>query len=339
MELSKAAYFHLFFSIFFINELIEQCCQLNLGATYEGENVSILVYADDILLISPVDKHLQDLLDKCTAFSEKWCVKFNPNKSNIIQFGKPLLSQYPLILNNKPLTFSNSLKYLGIEINNNFDPNITAIEKFKKVQKSIFSLSFLGLRPNKISPFLQSSIFKTFCLSQFTYALETTTLNQKTRNYLNICQNNLIRQLLKLNKFCHITEVLQCLRIHDFENLYICSKLSFLETIKNNGLSQFIFDRLCLDLNNTKKKSKSFKKDILLLEQYFGTDIAVILASPSRLKAEIKGTFRERDQLSETVFFCLKNFHIPFYKNFLSNIIMPSFLQEYIAQMDEIINS
>ena len=146
----------------FINELIEQCCQLNLGATYEGENVSILVYADDILLISPVDKHLQDLLDKCTAFSEKWCVKFNPNKSNIIQFGKPLLSQYPLILNNKPLTFSNSLKYLGIEINNNFDPNITAIEKFKKVQKSIFSLSFLGLRPNKISPFLQSSIFKNF---------------------------------------------------------------------------------------------------------------------------------------------------------------------------------
>ena len=88
-----------------------------------------------------------------------------------------------------------------------------------------------------------------------------------------------------------MTEVLQCLRIHDFENLYICSNLSFLESIKNNDLSQFIFNRLCMDLNNTKNKSKSFKKDILLLEQYFCTDIAVILASPSRLKVEIKGTF------------------------------------------------
>ena len=47
-------------------------------------------------------------------------------------------------------------------------------------EKSIFSLSFVGLKPHSISPLLQSFIYKTYCLLTFTYALETTTLKTLT---------------------------------------------------------------------------------------------------------------------------------------------------------------
>ena len=45
----------------FINDLIEECLEKNIGAQYMNLNISIIVYADDILLISPVDKHLGKL--------------------------------------------------------------------------------------------------------------------------------------------------------------------------------------------------------------------------------------------------------------------------------------
>ena len=66
-----------------------------------------------------------------------------------------------------------------------------------------------------------------------------------TRDYLNISQNNLIRQIIGLPKTCHMTRLLTLLKIFNFEDLYISTKLSFLASIKNNCLTSDIFDYLC----------------------------------------------------------------------------------------------
>jgi hypothetical protein len=200
-----------------------------------------------------------------------------------------------------------------------------ARDKFKKVNKSVFSLSYLGLSPKGISASLKSFIYKTYCLSQFTYALETTTLNKSTRNFLNVTQNNIIRQILGLKKFCHMSNVLKCLQIHNFDTLYIKTKLSFLESIKNNELSSQIFNHLCHDLNNTDTKSKSFQKDIVMLEDYFGIDIELIFAGPERLKKMLNEIFNESDDLKDSIMECLNKINETFYKNLLNNLIYNDF--------------
>ena len=147
-------------------------------------------------------------------------------------------------MNGLPLTKTNSIKYLGIEIESQLNFNLSAINKFKNVQKSIFSLNFLGLKPLGVCPMLQSFLYKTYCLSQFTYALETSTLNKKTRQYLNIAQNNLLRQFVGLKYYCRISKILNILKILNFEKLYLKSKLSFIKSIKYNELSCIIFNQL-----------------------------------------------------------------------------------------------
>ena len=121
-------------------------------------------------------------------------------------FSKTLLS---LLLNDNLITKVNEITYL-VKIINKLNFNEIAIEKFKDVQKPVYSLSFLGLQTNSISPKLQSFIYKTYCLSQLTYALENSVLNKDTRYYLNICQNNILRQILGLHKFCHMSNILKC---------------------------------------------------------------------------------------------------------------------------------
>ncbi len=86
-------------------------------------------------------------------------------------------------------------------------------------------MTYLGLNCYEINPFLKSFLYRTYCLSQFTFALETTTLNQTSIDFLNVSQNNLIRYMLSLKSRCVMTTLLRVLKIHKIEELYVSSKL------------------------------------------------------------------------------------------------------------------
>ena len=193
---------------------------------------------------------------------------------------------------------SEKITYLGIEINNKLDFDQIVKDKFRKVEKSIFSLSYLGLTPKGVNPELKSFLYKTYCLSEFTYGLEILTLKPETLKYINVAQNNLVRQFLGLEKNCHMREILPILKILDIETLYLKSKLSFLETIKYNELSLGIFNHLCRDLNKMTKNTKSFEKDIFRLQEFFDMDIELLFAGPAKLKYAFKEAFIQEVRIS-----------------------------------------
>ena len=239
-----------------------------------------------------------------------------------------------------PLTPADSIEYLGIEIKNNFDFDQSSINKFKKVQKSIFSLSFIGLKPFGISPLLQSFIYKTFCLSQFTYGIESITLQSSTRDYLNTSQNNLIRQIVGLRKQCHMSNVLKSLKIFNFNQLYLSLKLSFLNSIKCNEISLYIFKNLILNKKRTIKHTNSFKNDIKFLENYLKTEIETIFADPTHFKIKLKHeTFNEENGIVDSITTCFLNYKNSEYRKFLNNIINPYFLKDDINSLTKIFHS
>jgi hypothetical protein len=216
--------------------------------------------------------------------------------------------------------------YLGVKINNKLNFNDHAIEKFVEVQKSVFSLSFLGLQPRALSPQLQSFIYKTYSLSQFTYGLETSVLNKDTRDYLNICQNNLLRQILGLHKYCHMSNILKCLRLYSFEDIYISSKLSFLNSIKQNKITSNIFSYLCKTKRN--RLSKSFIQDIKVLEKRFCLGIDAIYRECVALRMTLKRSFCLRNGIIDSINTCFSMYKSSTYKNFLDNLIKPDFIRE-----------
>ena len=214
------------------------------------------------------------MLDLCGTYSNLWRIKFNAAKSSLMEFGPQFFNNSHFYIDNTLVPKVDHIKYLGVKIDKHLNFKDSSIEKFKNVQRSVFSLSFLGLKPHVISPNLQSFIYKTFCLSQFTYSLETTVINRDTRNYLNVCQNNILRQIIGLKKYAHMSKVLKSLRIFNFEDLYSYTKLSFLNSIKQNKITESIFQYLC---NSSRKKilnhlSKTFgclKKGLIRVLQIY----------------------------------------------------------------------
>ena len=195
------------------------------------------------------------------------------------------------------------------------------VKNFKKYSDPCFR--FLGLKPMGVSPDLQAFIYKTYCLSTFTYGLETTTLLKTTRDYLSICQNNLIRQFVGLRRYCRMSNVRKCLKIFDFEQLYIFTKLSFISTLNNNEIASKIVNFLLENINETKKGSRSFKSDLISLSKYFNVEVGQLLKNPRNFKRILKETFQQTipNGLIDSIKLCFLNFRNIFYRNLLNNLI------------------
>ena len=97
----------------YIDELIHNSTNANIGAIFNKLNVSIIMYADDIILMSSVDSRLQKLLDICEEYSQRWLIKFNASKSCIVEFGPQIFNNSTFKINNLAISIKKDFKYLS----------------------------------------------------------------------------------------------------------------------------------------------------------------------------------------------------------------------------------
>ena len=120
---------------------------------------------------------------------------------------------------------------------------------------------------------------------------------------------------------------LNCLKIHTFHDLYIKTKQAFIRTLCFNEISQNIF----LYLSENKEcslRSKSFKKDIALLEDHYKKDILFICKNAQNLGMEFVKKFQATDGITDSIRTCLENYKDKKYIEILDNLIKPDFIRE-----------
>ena len=113
---------------FYINDLAVGLKNLNKGVDIDGENVCLLMYADDIMLMAGSESDMQDMLNYVNEWCSKWRLKVNPTKSNVVHFrnsGKQR-SNYQFHVGVHNLSYADSYKYLGVVFNEFLDLNLTA---------------------------------------------------------------------------------------------------------------------------------------------------------------------------------------------------------------------
>ena len=70
----------------FINGLVENLKLLNIGININGKIISILLYADDIILLAKSEPELQSLLLALESWCKYWQLNVNISKTKIIHF-------------------------------------------------------------------------------------------------------------------------------------------------------------------------------------------------------------------------------------------------------------
>jgi hypothetical protein len=101
----------------YINDLAQELNALNLGIHLdEGLDVSILLYADDLALLSDNAENLQQMAKIVKSWCTKWRMSVNMSKTKIVHYRKKSVdrSTFVVKLGNTVVDYCSEYKYLGV---------------------------------------------------------------------------------------------------------------------------------------------------------------------------------------------------------------------------------
>ena len=112
----------------FLNGLTQCFNELQYGVEYIDNSISMLLYADDIILIASDEHKLQRMLDVLDEYCKTWRPIINPHKSKIVHFHRKSCprSTQQFHCGTKAIEIVSSYKYLGLVLNEFLTFQITA---------------------------------------------------------------------------------------------------------------------------------------------------------------------------------------------------------------------
>ena len=104
----------------FINDLVSEINGLSCGVPMTDDKfLSILLYADDIVLISGTTEGLQKQLNGLNDWSSRWKLRVNTDKTNVVHFRRnsDTATDHVFTLGNSPQNTESSYRCLRMNIN------------------------------------------------------------------------------------------------------------------------------------------------------------------------------------------------------------------------------
>lgn len=220
----------------------------------------IALFADDTLFYTSCTstilavKKLQNQLNHALPWFDQWRISINTTKTSAIHFSKKCISKAPkLKIKNTFINWSPSIKYLGVQIDNNlkFHKHVNmAVNKTKAVGYKLFPLL------NEKSPLsirTKLYIYKTYMRPILTYASPAwiSNISTKSRNKLEATQSIALRKITGLPWYVSNQTIRQSTNIPS-----ISQHMSSASTILAQSISTSTFKHIS-DISKRKNSSRT----------------------------------------------------------------------------------
>ena len=200
-----------FFNVY-INELSNKLNKYNVGCIIGELVLNHLMYADDIILISPSTSGLSKLLSECENFGIENHIKFNSNKSAImfIQPHNKLKQKFPNFkINNENITVVNEYTYLGHILCDNLADDL---DIFRQRRKLFIQGNSIMRKFSMCTLDVKLKLFQSYCSSMYLPQLWTE-YKQGTINKLYIAYHNILKIFIGVSKREHTRPICAHLNI------------------------------------------------------------------------------------------------------------------------------
>ena len=185
----------------YINDLAIRIDSLGKGIDIDGVNCSILLFADDIVLISDNAVNLQCILDELNIWCTANCMNINANKSNVVHFRNKSVDRCQFLFKwgNAQIDYVSQYKYLGLVLSEHLDYSVTA--KFV-AQAASRALGLLMAKSKSIGGFPYEAFTKLFestIIPIITYGASV--WSNEEFSCINAVQHRAARYLLNVGKY------------------------------------------------------------------------------------------------------------------------------------------
>ena len=181
----------------YIDTVICNLISCKIGCHIRLSNLSILVYADDIILISPSVTALQHLLTRCEIELRNIDMYINSSKSFCLRIGPQhhLDPRRIVTLSGVEIIWSRRIRYLGVFIIAKYSFSCS-LDHCKRALYIAFN-SIYSKIGGIASEEIMIRLFKTKCLPRLTYALDVIPLNKTQFKSLNFAITSCLMKIFK----------------------------------------------------------------------------------------------------------------------------------------------
>jgi hypothetical protein len=231
-----------FFNVF-INSLLGELEQCDLGCRVFGCFFGAIFYADDIVLLSGSMSNLQYMIDICVNFGRLHGISYNPLKSQCMALHPSQRNYVPpsvLKLGECELGWVHRMRYLGVFIVNNPKGLFDVSAQVTKFYGSVHAL--LAQCGNLNRELVMLEILRTKCAPILFYGLDAISINNDIRDVISKAWNWAIRSVFGIKKrestrlllkFCNMLSAnfkIDCLQLCLIASLKDCSNNSMLRS-------------------------------------------------------------------------------------------------------------
>ena len=164
----------------FINDLVRELDRNKSDPlTLISTNISCLLFADDLLIMSESKEGLQNSLNSLSTFCDNWQLSLNVTKTNTMIIRQNSSKDIASIVSfkNIPITCTTEYKFLGMWLKNNGNLSHSTADLSKKARKVLFALKTYTKSINDLPINVACNLFDTLVKPIALYNSEITYLD------------------------------------------------------------------------------------------------------------------------------------------------------------------
>lgn len=231
--------------LLFINDLAVELKDLGIGYKLGDRKIPILLYADDIVLLSQDPDELQKLINHVNSWCKKWLMAVNLDKTKIMHFRKKgnTRSSYEFKYDNESIKYADSYKYLGLHFDEHLSMEVDE-EKLANAGKKALGSIINKLRQNDNMTYNSFTKCVNSCLYPvIEYGSEITGIYKNVK--LNRVIDSAARSFIGVHRFCPIASMYKDLgwnRNNCRRKINVIRYWNKLVKMKNDRLTKQVFD-------------------------------------------------------------------------------------------------
>ena len=223
----------------YMDDLSKELNKCNTGCLVGNSVINHLMYADDLVILSPYSGGLQQLLKVCSTFGNEHDVVYNAKKSSVMIVrtrGDKNLTFPDFHLSGSCLSVCQETKYLG----HIFTDALRDDRDISRQCRKLYAQANMLLRKfSMCSVPVKCALFKTFCTPMYT-AFLWCSYTKGHMQRLKVAYNDALRILLKAPRWHSASNLFVSCNIHTCEALSRHSMYGFMCRLdeSRNGIIQ-----------------------------------------------------------------------------------------------------